>query len=388
MKRKKKEVLMKQKILKNAFIPVITFFIMVAASAPTSLAQGVIDTIPIVTEVSSDWDSHMDSIKLGTTITLTVKNLAFLLKEAKSPGRKPILFIHDMPVKGLFATFNTGEQRASFYLTHTDESRATWSLIYKVGKPVRDVDLSIGWEDGTPIKTIVTKSLVLYRENAFSWIIGLLLLFIVVFVAIAWTTNVLRDRAMTPRMNERRMFSMGRTQMAWWFVLVFAAVTIVTTVTGELPLLPMSILTLLGIASGTALGAGAIDAKSTEDPIAKDYTELADQRDNLRKSIGDLKKTNPNDPVILQQETQVTTIEKKLKDIAPRLFSNGFLNDILSDNCGIEFHRLQVFVWTIFLGIIFLNSVVGQLTLKDFDSTMLALMGISSGTYLGFKLKE
>ena len=74
--------------------------------------------------------------------------------------------------------------------------------------------------------------------------------------------------------------------------------------------------------------------------------------------------------------------------MAPRLFSNGFLNDILSDNCGIEFHRLQVFVWTIFLGIIFLNSVVGQLTLKDFDSTMLALMGISSGTYLGFKLKE
>jgi hypothetical protein len=293
-----------------------------------------------------------------------------------------------MPVKGLFATFNTGEQRASFYLTHTDESRATWSLIYKVGKPVRDVDLSIGLEDSSPIKTIVTKSLVLYREYAFSWIIGLLLMFIVAFVAIAWTTNVLRDRTMTPRMNERRMFSMGRTQMAWWFVLVFAAVTIVTTVTGELPLLPLSILTLLGIASGTALGAGVIDVKKTEDPIAKDYTELADQRDNLRKSIGDLKKTNPNDPVILQQETQVTTIEKKLKEIAPRLFSNGFLNDILSDNCGIEFHRLQVFVWTIFLGIIFLNSVVGQLTLKDFDSTMLALMGISSGTYLGFKLKE
>ena len=379
---------MKQKIWKNTFIPVITFFIMVTASAPTTFAQAVIDTIPIVTNVSSDWDGHIDSIKLGTTITLTVKNLTFLLKDAKSPSKKPILFINDMPVKGLFATFNTGEQRASFYLTHTDESRATWSLIYKVGKPVRDVDLSIGWEDSSPIKTIVTKSLVLYREYAFSWIIGLLLMFIVAFVAIAWTTNVLRDRAMTPRMNERRMFSMGRTQMAWWFVLVFAAVTIVTTVTGELPLLPLSILTLLGIASGTALGAGAIDAQKTEDPIAKDYTELADQRDNLRKSIDDLKKTNPNDPVIQQQETQVTTIEMKLKEIAPHLFSNGFLNDILSDNCGIEFHRLQVFVWTIFLGIIFLNSVVGQLTLKDFDSTMLALMGISSGTYLGFKLKE
>jgi hypothetical protein len=68
--------------------------------------------------------------------------------------------------------------------------------------------------------------------------------------------------------------------------------------------------------------------------------------------------------------------------------SQGFVNDLLNDNSGISFHRFQIVVWTIVLGIIFVESVYSRLAMPEFSGTLLALMGISSGTYLGFKGTE
>jgi hypothetical protein len=38
------------------------------------------------------------------------------------------------------------------------------------------------------------------------------------------------------------------------------------------------------------------------------------------------------------------------------------------------------------LGIIFCSQVYNDLSMPDFNGTLLALMGISSGTYIGFKM--
>jgi hypothetical protein len=46
---------------------------------------------------------------------------------------------------------------------------------------------------------------------------------------------------------------------------------------------------------------------------------------------------------------------------------------------------LQIFVWTIGFGTIFLVSVVTELSMPEFSATLPATMGISAGTYLGFK---
>ena len=40
------------------------------------------------------------------------------------------------------------------------------------------------------------------------------------------------------------------------------------------------------------------------------------------------------------------------------------------------------------LGIMFLSSVYNDLTMREFSPTLLGLMGISSGTYIGFKFPE
>ena len=67
--------------------------------------------------------------------------------------------------------------------------------------------------------------------------------------------------------------------------------------------------------------------------------------------------------------------------------SKGLI-DFLSDDDGLSFHRFQMFAWTIVLLCIFVTSVFKTLTMPDFDSTLLALMGISGGTYVGFKLPK
>jgi hypothetical protein len=59
--------------------------------------------------------------------------------------------------------------------------------------------------------------------------------------------------------------------------------------------------------------------------------------------------------------------------------------DILSDDHGVNFHRFQMAAWTFVLGIIFIQQVYKGLAMPDFDVTLLGLMGISAGTYLGLK---
>jgi hypothetical protein len=62
--------------------------------------------------------------------------------------------------------------------------------------------------------------------------------------------------------------------------------------------------------------------------------------------------------------------------------------DILSDANGVSFHRFQVAAWTLVLGIIFLIKVWELLAMPDFNGSLLALLGISAGTYLGLKIPE
>ena len=92
-----------------------------------------------------------------------------------------------------------------------------------------------------------------------------------------------------------------------------------------------------------------------------------------------------------EKKAQLARLTGKIKDLvkaAKTLPSEGFFKDILSDDSGISFHRFQVAGWTVVLGIIFIASVYRVLAMPDFPTELLALMGISSGTYIGFKFPE
>jgi hypothetical protein len=68
--------------------------------------------------------------------------------------------------------------------------------------------------------------------------------------------------------------------------------------------------------------------------------------------------------------------------------SEGFLLDILRDETGVSFHRFQMAAWTVVLGFVFVISVYRSLAMPDFSATLLGLMGISAGTYIGFKIPD
>ena len=80
--------------------------------------------------------------------------------------------------------------------------------------------------------------------------------------------------------------------------------------------------------------------------------------------------------------------QKALWRPTPPQPKRSFFLDILSDENGVSFHRLQIVIWTLVLATVFVISVGVSLEMPTFDTTLLALMGISSGTYLGFKLPE
>jgi hypothetical protein len=62
--------------------------------------------------------------------------------------------------------------------------------------------------------------------------------------------------------------------------------------------------------------------------------------------------------------------------------------DLLSDENGVSLHRLQMAVWSIALMAVFVRAVHTDLLMPEFDATLLGLMGISSGAYIGFKFPE
>ena len=65
-----------------------------------------------------------------------------------------------------------------------------------------------------------------------------------------------------------------------------------------------------------------------------------------------------------------------------------WFTDIISDGKGVSFQRLQVVIWTLILGFVFAWTVANTCSMPEFENTLLVLMGISNGLYLGFKIPE
>lgn len=280
---------------------------------------------------------------LGDTVTLKVSGLQDLLDEAKAEDKKIILFLDRMPLGGLYPEIeDIYKNELVFFLTRNETSKPTWSALFRNPQFLKPVAVSVGIEGKMPIRTEVDDSkkfnLIVVRKTWFIVCALALLLILGFFWKLATSSGILRDPG--PKEPEvQSKYSLARTQMAVWFFLVISSYLFIWIITGELASITESTLVLIGISAATALGAAAVDK----------------QRENGTDKI---------------------------------VPSKGFLNDILTDQGGISFHRFQIFAWTIVLVIIFVSHVYRNLSMPEFNGTLLALMGISSGTYIGFKFPE
>lgn len=152
--------------------------------------------------------------------------------------------------------------------------------------------------------------------------------------------------------NPRPSFSLARTQLAFWTVIIissFIYVVIAQSTGGiKVPYIDPVNLVLLGIAGGTTAVAKVIDNS---------------QQDDQGNGIP-------------QQDYP----------------SNGFFMDIISDEKGVSIHRLQNVIWTLVVGVIYIIAVFGNdKTLPGqgvITKELLGLMGISAGAYLSLKTTE
>jgi hypothetical protein len=180
--------------------------------------------------------------------------------------------------------------------------------------------------------------------------------------------------------------------MAWWTFIVVSSFLYIWSVTGDWDFIPPGTLVLMGISSATALGAMLVDSNRQQQ-----RRSLQDQQTTLTNRVSQLNvalKTSPPNVTDLQTErdqkqAKLNDINSQLSDIAsPPDVSQGFILDILRDETGVSLHRFQMAVWTVVLGLVFIFAVAKSLAMPDFSATLLTLMGISSGTYVGFKIPE
>lgn len=298
------------------------------------------------------------TVALGDTLAIEVSNLATLVSESTCQDEDGntiqdckqqgiALFLDGKQIKGLVPDNDKG--RLLYHLDHTTDSEDTWADL--LGDPPLDhrfwerpTRVSVGLENGLPIESNATFNLVRIRQGYFWSCSVLFLLLLAALIWLALSTDLLRDSGPNPAQG-LKPFSLARCQMAFWFVIVVGSFLFIWLVTGDLDILNTSTLVLIGIGSGTALGAAVIDAGNAKEAAAAG---------------------NPPAP-------------KKSVD---------FLRDLLNDAAGISFHRFQMLVWTLVLAVIFFYGAWHRLEMPEFSATLLALQGISAGTYLGFKIPE
>jgi low affinity Fe/Cu permease len=228
------------------------------------------------------------------------------------------------------------------------------------------------------------------------------------FVLFAIRSDMLREIGPQPTgVNKRgkanrKPFSLGRTQMAFWFFLVITSYVFIWMVTGDVNTITSTVLGLMGISATTALGSMLIDNGKSSD-AQNQFTALQAEQAALQTRINELSaKVNATPPTATPEEVTELQVKRiRLQEVGQQLaalpppvtpatapVSQKFFTDILTGPEGVSFHRFQIVAWTIALGLIFLAQVFNSLLMPEFDAMLLALMGISSGTYLGFKYPE
>jgi hypothetical protein len=379
----------------------------------------------------------------GDTICIWVQHLNAWLTDPVLKERLPkdakiedlVPFINDVPLKGIHpeqhwpippdkdSELEPQVHYLRFTLQRTETCKDAWTQI--LNRPVfnRPMKLSVGFENGEEISTwVLPNSTTPSEQLSFTVIpplrfwLGVVIIVgaFLVFVYLAWSTEIIRDTTAPLRPDKRPPYSLARAQMAFWFFLAIGSFFFLWVVLGDTDTLNSSVLGLIGISAGTALGAAFVDSSRTVQTRAKSdlppevdlssprpkiaaqlrkLVALAEER--LKKieaqradiSASDKAKLDAN-TAAQEKETQNIADLRRQLDYFQWPAWKGVMHDLLAEDDVISFHRFQIFIWTIVLGIMFVANVYSQLAMPQFSATLLGLLGISGGTFVGFKLSE
>ncbi|HJS22772.1 MAG TPA: hypothetical protein VJ751_00290 [Pyrinomonadaceae bacterium] len=355
--------------------------------------------------------SAMGNLELDDLIELRIENLE---KWAETnDASKLVPYINGRAIRGNYPEeLHLERGRLIYHLEITPENKKVWIDLLGAPHSMREpATLSVGLEDGSAFDSFhekdhpVTLTVIspLYGLVALAVILSTLTL----LVWLVRSTNIIREPGPPPTPGKRRPYNLGRAQMAFWFFLIYSSYIAIWLITNALDTITSSLLALMGISAGTALGEALID-NGKDTTKTNQLQNLTAEKQALDESISqtqaDLDAIDPasasatdvaNRESLVRQltdtRTRINQLDQQLRTLNSQqsaTTSAGFLRDLLSDSSGYSFHRFQIFAWTIVLGIIFVSSVYNNLTMPEFSTTLLGLMGLSAGTYIGFKFPE
>lgn len=378
-----------------------------AAAANTGSNATPVTPSPVPPKVTAV-NGHLE---LDTIIQVQIDNFSDWVQ--KNDPSKLVPYVNGLAIHGDYpAEIHTSKDHVHFHLKITPENKQVW--IDLLGEPhaiSKPVAFSVGLDKQSPFDSVFDQNnplpLTVISPPYGAVAVVIIVITFVLLIWLARSTNLIRDGGERVP-GQLRPYNLGRTQMAFWFFLIYASYVTIWLITDALDTITPSLLALMGISAGTALSEAMIDS-GKQQANANDLQALQSEKQSVEQSIPDTqaqisaltaKTAMTADDTLtrdalnkqLQDSRQrLSQLNQQIQNVTPatdRVVSKGFIRDVLSDGSGYSFHRFQIFAWTLVLGIIFISSVYNNLTMPEFSATLLGLMGISSGTYIGFKFPE
>ncbi len=348
---------------------------------------------------STDCEPKTDAAKVEKAVSTDVRDLT----RAK-------LFIDNRAIPDLPVTVELCNDRLFFDLVYTAKTQNTanrdaWSRILGESHDwSRPVVMTVALDGSNPLPVSKPNfDLVMIPRARFNWWLGIFLVLMAAFLYLAVKSDLLRGMGPQPgltpdpRQQPRKPFSLGRCQMAWWLFVILAAYLFIGVMTGDYLSMTVQAVALLGVSAATAVGSVAIDqnrrsgAEAQKNALTAEQTTLAAKQATLTQELADTaaRLAAPGiAPVAANDLVKIQTEKRHEAILRVNPATGNFLKDILSDATGVTLHRFQMLVWTVVLGIVFALQVYRNLAMMDFSPELLALQGISGGTYLSFKVPE
>jgi len=360
---------------------------------------------PVTLKVVQGWSplDTTDFTRMGQQVTVCVMNLNSWTKLQTNHLAKLRLSIGGQ-VLSMPPTIGPSDQEYLNFILRLDKENSddwkTWAQILEASRQNVDSEgkhtLPITVADGSEVfESEAFVEIDPYPEHWYL-ILGFLLFLLVALIYLAARTDLLRSAAgEKPSLPLRAPYSLGIAQMSFWFYLAVAAYVFIFATTHQAHIPMGSVLGLLGISSTTGLAAIFVD-KGKDASAQNQKNTLLTEQAALSARINDLTATGVTPGSAAETElrdkttrlSQVRLLVAQLPPAPPPPTSKGLIVDLLNDGDGVSFHRFQIAVWTIVLGFVFVWSVYRNISMPEFDASLLTLMGISAGTYVGFKFPE
>jgi hypothetical protein len=239
-----------------------------------------------------------------------------------------VLFIQRSPIAGL--TPRCGNGTVTFDLKVNDKNAETWHRLLGGHWFTRHVIVGLGSNAQFPYPTrAVDQPFRIIHE----W--RVILMFTIALLILAIAIGIHRYTSL--------LASLARMQIALWLVIVAVSYVYIWSITGETATINGSALALLAIGGGTAAGAAILKSGKKVD-------------------VKTIVSAIQNAPA-----AEVTPAE-------------------MTGPKGL--HALMIATWTIVLAIVFVTTVFRFLEMPEFSAAVLAILGISGGTYIAFSMQR